>query len=42
MHWKETQHYYALDVETKRVWDFAGDTYVHRLISPKPMGSWLS
>ncbi|QHO50266.1 BRCA1-associated protein [Arachis hypogaea] len=31
MHWKETQHYYALDVETKRVWDFAGDTYLVEL-----------
>ncbi|KAL4292188.1 BRAP2 RING ZnF UBP domain-containing protein 2 [Arachis hypogaea] len=38
MHWKETQHCYALDVETKRVWDFAGDNYVHRLIQSKTDG----
>ncbi|XLT02229.1 hypothetical protein HN51_051580 [Arachis hypogaea] len=38
MHWKETQHCYALDVETKHVWDFVGDNYVHRLIQSKTDG----
>ncbi|RYR77096.1 hypothetical protein Ahy_A01g001569 isoform C [Arachis hypogaea] len=35
MHSKETQHCYALDMETKHVWDFVGDNYVHRLIQSK-------
>ncbi|KAL9260032.1 BRAP2 RING ZnF UBP domain-containing protein [Drosera capensis] len=30
-HWKDTQHCYSLDLETQRVWDYVGDTYVHRL-----------
>ncbi|MED6171513.1 BRAP2 RING ZnF UBP domain-containing protein 2 [Stylosanthes scabra] len=38
IHWKETQHCYSLDVETKRVWDFVGDNYVHRLIQSKTDG----
>jgi len=24
-HWMETQHTYALELETQRVWDYAGD-----------------
>lgn len=38
IHWKETQHCYSLEVETKRVWDYAGDNYVHRLILSKTDG----
>ncbi|CAM0901993.1 unnamed protein product [Alopecurus aequalis] len=30
-HWKATQHCYSLDLETQRVWDYVGDSYVHRL-----------
>lgn len=30
-HWKSTQHCYSLDLETQRVWDYVGDSYVHRL-----------
>ncbi|XP_062226929.1 BRAP2 RING ZnF UBP domain-containing protein 1-like [Phragmites australis] len=30
-HWKDTQHYYSLDLETQRIWDYVGDSYVHRL-----------
>ncbi|KAG8043684.1 hypothetical protein GUJ93_ZPchr0458g22357 [Zizania palustris] len=30
-HWKDTQHCYSLDLETQRVWDYVGDSYVHRL-----------
>ncbi|CAH9075733.1 unnamed protein product [Cuscuta epithymum] len=37
-HWKETQHCYALELETRRVWDYAGDNYVHRLIQSKTDG----
>ncbi|TVU16342.1 hypothetical protein EJB05_39901 [Eragrostis curvula] len=34
-HWKDTQHCYSLDLETQRVWDYVGDTYVHRLNQSK-------
>ncbi|VFQ83537.1 unnamed protein product [Cuscuta campestris] len=37
-HWKETHHCYALELETRRVWDYAGDNYVHRLILSKTDG----
>nr|GMD11936.1 BRCA1-associated protein isoform X1 [Ipomoea batatas] len=37
-HWKETQHCYALELETRRVWDYSGDNYVHRLIQSKTDG----
>ncbi|CAL5029688.1 unnamed protein product [Urochloa decumbens] len=30
-HWKDTQHCYSLDLETQRVWDYVGDSFVHRL-----------
>ncbi|KAJ4745684.1 zinc finger (ubiquitin-hydrolase) domain-containing protein [Rhynchospora pubera] len=34
-HWKDTQHCYSLDLETHRVWDYVGDSYVHRLNQSK-------
>lgn len=37
-HWKETEHCYSLHLETQRVWDYAGDTYVHRLNQSKTDG----
>ncbi|EXX79614.1 Etp1p [Rhizophagus irregularis DAOM 197198w] len=37
-HYKETFHLYALELETQRVWDYAGDGYVHRLIQNKTDG----
>ncbi|KAF5954398.1 hypothetical protein HYC85_007254 [Camellia sinensis] len=37
-HWKETQHCYSLELDTQRVWDYAGDNYVHRLIQSKTDG----
>jgi BRCA1-associated protein len=33
-----TTHLYALELETQRVWDYAGDGYVHRLIQNKADG----
>ncbi|CAN6241130.1 unnamed protein product [Urochloa humidicola] len=30
-HWKDTQHCYSLDLETQRVWDYVGDSFVHRI-----------
>jgi BRCA1-associated protein len=37
-HYKTTSHCYAMDIETQRVWDYAGDGYVHRLIQNKSDG----
>ncbi|XP_010537913.1 PREDICTED: BRCA1-associated protein [Tarenaya hassleriana] len=37
-HWEETEHCYSLELETQRVWDYAGDNYVHRLIQSKTDG----
>lgn len=34
-HWKDTQHCYSLDLETQRVWDYVGDSFVHRLNQSK-------
>jgi BRCA1-associated protein len=31
-HYKETHHLYAMELQTGRVWDYAGDGYVHRLV----------
>ncbi|KAF5199654.1 Ring finger protein etp1-like protein, partial [Thalictrum thalictroides] len=37
-HWIDTQHCYSLDLETQEVWDYVGDTYVHRLNHSKTDG----
>lgn len=37
-HFAETGHLYSLELETQRVWDYAGDGYVHRLIQNKADG----
>lgn len=37
-HYDETGHLYSLELETQRVWDYAGDGYVHRLIQNKADG----
>lgn len=31
-HYMDTNHLYALEIETQRVWDYLGDGYVHKLI----------
>lgn len=31
-HYEGTSHCFALDMRTQRVWDYAGDNYVHRLV----------
>ncbi|EFA82254.1 Hypothetical RING finger protein [Heterostelium album PN500] len=40
-HYEETMHTYALELETQRVWDYAGDGYVHRLIQNRSDGKVL-
>ncbi|XP_057967393.1 BRAP2 RING ZnF UBP domain-containing protein 1 [Malania oleifera] len=37
-HWKDTHHCYSLDLETQQVWDYVGDSYVHRLNQSKADG----
>lgn len=37
-HFEESGHTYAYELETQRVWDYAGDQYVHRLIQSKTDG----
>lgn len=37
-HFVETQHTYAMQLGNNRVWDYAGDNYVHRLIQNKADG----
>ncbi|CCD23216.1 Etp1p NDAI_0B01820 [Naumovozyma dairenensis CBS 421] len=31
-HYETTSHCFAMDIATQRVWDYAGDNYVHRLV----------
>ena len=37
-HWHETEHAYALELDSQRVWDYVSDGYVHRLIQSKTDG----
>ncbi|KAF8889375.1 BRCA1-associated protein [Infundibulicybe gibba] len=37
-HYETTTHLYALELETQRVWDYASDGYVHRLIQNRADG----
>ena len=37
-HFEETGHIFAMDMESKRVWDYAGDAYVHRIIQDAGTG----
>ncbi|XP_070571889.1 BRCA1-associated protein-like [Ptychodera flava] len=37
-HFEETQHTYAMQLGNNRVWDYAGDNYVHRLVQSKGDG----
>lgn len=40
-HFEETQHTFSLEVGGQRVWDYAGDNYVHRLIQSKSDGKMV-
>ncbi|KAL5547796.1 hypothetical protein UlMin_003027 [Ulmus minor] len=39
-HWKDTQHCYSLDLTTQQIWDYVGDSYVHRLNQSKLDGKY--
>jgi BRCA1-associated protein len=37
-HFVQTQHTFAMQLGTQRVWDYVGDNYVHRLVNNKEDG----
>jgi BRCA1-associated protein len=37
-HYEQTSHCFAMDLSTQRVWDYASDGYVHRIIQNKADG----
>jgi len=37
-HFKDTSHTYSMELGSNRVWDYAGDNYVHRLVQNKADG----
>lgn len=37
-HYTETGHCFAMDVNSQRIWDYAGDNYVHRLLTTENDG----
>jgi len=40
-HFETTRHTYALEVQTSRVWDYAGNGYVHRLLTNSEDGKMV-
>jgi BRCA1-associated protein len=41
-HFKETCHTYAMDLDSQRVWDYAGDGWIHRLIQNRTDGKLVA
>lgn len=41
-HFRSTNHTYALQLGTNRVWDYAGDNFVHRLLQSKTDGKLVA
>ncbi|KAL9121486.1 MAG: hypothetical protein Q9187_001952 [Circinaria calcarea] len=37
-HYQQTSHCFAMDLTTQRVWDYASDGYVHRIVQTKTDG----
>ncbi|KAH3683937.1 hypothetical protein WICPIJ_005091, partial [Wickerhamomyces pijperi] len=37
-HYNETSHCFAMETTSQRVWDYAGDNYVHRLVQNEADG----
>ncbi|KAG5682745.1 hypothetical protein PVAND_012078 [Polypedilum vanderplanki] len=42
IHYRNTNHTYALQLGTNRVWDYAGDNFVHRLLQNKSDGKLVA
>ncbi|KAI9889981.1 MAG: hypothetical protein M1814_004599 [Vezdaea aestivalis] len=40
-HYRDTSHCYVMEIDTQRVWDYAGDGFVHRLIQSETGGRKL-
>lgn len=40
-HYLKSKHCYAMDIQSQRVWDYAADGYVHRLIQDKTDGKMV-
>ncbi|KAL8689861.1 MAG: hypothetical protein Q9218_004560 [Villophora microphyllina] len=38
LHYQQSSHCFAMDMSTQRVWDYASDAYVHRLVQDKANG----
>ncbi|KAL8638459.1 MAG: hypothetical protein Q9228_004391 [Teloschistes exilis] len=41
LHYQQTSHCFAMDMSTQRVWDYASDAYVHRLVQDKANGKLM-
>ena len=40
-HYEQSQHCFAMDMTTQRVWDYATDAYVHRIVQNKTDGKFV-
>ncbi|KAI9741275.1 MAG: hypothetical protein M1834_002992 [Cirrosporium novae-zelandiae] len=40
-HYRETSHCFAMDMSTQRVWDYASDGYVHRILQNQSDGNMM-
>ena len=38
LHYQESSHCFAMDLTTQRIWDYASDAYVHRIVQSKTDG----
>lgn len=41
MHWEKTGHSFSLDLTDQRIWDYASDAYVHRIMQNKIDGKMM-
>jgi len=41
LHYQQTSHCFAMDMTTQRVWDYASDAYVHRIVQNKLDGKLM-
>lgn len=41
-HYEQSQHCFAMDMTTQRIWDYATDGYVHRIVQDKTDGKLMA
>ncbi|KAL8683579.1 MAG: hypothetical protein Q9186_000491 [Xanthomendoza sp. 1 TL-2023] len=41
VHYQQTHHCFAMDLSTQRIWDYASDAYVHRIVQDKANGKLM-